>query len=200
MVRRLTRRSFGPDFVDEHDARVEIALLAGQPLVDRIRDDVADAPPIVRRRWNIAGRPAAGRQTHPTSRNSARSRPSPWRATRPVTRACALMARQSGKRGTCVGIGDLLDERRRIDRREQARALEIVGDDAGDIAPDLAVGGAADKIRQRDRQRLDVALRDVDAQNRRCRRGRKPMPRRPPRRRRATSSRRRLESCLDILE
>ena len=33
------------------------------------------------------------------SRNSTLSRPSPWRVTRPVTSACALIAFQSGKRG-----------------------------------------------------------------------------------------------------
>ncbi len=37
-------------FIDEHDAAVEIALLAGEALVDRIRDDVRDAPPVVLRR------------------------------------------------------------------------------------------------------------------------------------------------------
>ncbi len=36
--------------VDEHDAAVEIAAVAGEPLVDRVRDDVGDAAPIVRRR------------------------------------------------------------------------------------------------------------------------------------------------------
>src|SRR6185312_1800621 len=34
------------------------------------------------------------------SRNSALSRPSPWRVMRPVTKACALIVRQSAKRGT----------------------------------------------------------------------------------------------------
>ena len=35
-------------FVDEDDARVEIALLAGQPLIDRVGDDVGDAAPVRR--------------------------------------------------------------------------------------------------------------------------------------------------------
>jgi hypothetical protein len=35
--------------VDEHDAAVEIALLAGERLVDRVGDDVRDAPPVVGR-------------------------------------------------------------------------------------------------------------------------------------------------------
>src|SRR5262249_54766783 len=33
--------------VDEDDAAVEIAFLAGDPLVDGVRDDVGDPPPIV---------------------------------------------------------------------------------------------------------------------------------------------------------
>src|SRR5208282_6515431 len=36
--------------VDEYDAGVEIALFAGEPLVNGIRDDVGDAAPIVGRR------------------------------------------------------------------------------------------------------------------------------------------------------
>ena len=47
MARRLTRLSFGPDLVDEHDARVEIALLAGDPLIDRVGDEMADAARIL---------------------------------------------------------------------------------------------------------------------------------------------------------
>ena len=40
----LLARVLGAGFVDEDDARVEIALLAGQPLVDGVGDDVGDAP------------------------------------------------------------------------------------------------------------------------------------------------------------
>ena len=47
MARRFIRLSFGPGLVDEHDAGVEIALLAGDPLIDRVGDDVADAPRIL---------------------------------------------------------------------------------------------------------------------------------------------------------
>ena len=35
---------------DVDDARVEIAVLAGDALVDRVGDDVRDAPPVLRRR------------------------------------------------------------------------------------------------------------------------------------------------------
>ena len=48
-----------------------------------------------------------------------------------------------------------------IDRREQPAALEIVGDDLGDADADFARRRrAADEIRNRDRQRRDVAFRD----------------------------------------
>ena len=39
----------GAGLVDEHHAGVEIALLAGQALVDLVGDDVRDAPPVFRR-------------------------------------------------------------------------------------------------------------------------------------------------------
>ena len=42
----LDTHVLGPRFVDEDDARVEISALAGQSLVDRIGDDVGDAPPV----------------------------------------------------------------------------------------------------------------------------------------------------------
>src|SRR5207302_746786 len=39
-----------PGFVDEHDATVEIAFVSGEPLIDRVRDDMGDATPVVGRR------------------------------------------------------------------------------------------------------------------------------------------------------
>ena len=78
---------------------------------------------------------------------------------RPVTSACALITRQSAKARHRVGVGDLLDEGLRVDRREQAAALQIVGDDAGDVARDLGFGRrAGDEIGQRDRHRLQDCL------------------------------------------
>ena len=42
------RLSLGPDFVNEHDARIEIALLAGDALIDHVGDDVTDTAGIFR--------------------------------------------------------------------------------------------------------------------------------------------------------
>ena len=91
-----------------------------------------------------------------------------------------------GKARRHVGIGDLFDEGGGIDRREQAAALEIRGDDLGNAARRFAVGRTAgEEIRQRDRQRLDIALVEVEAQHRARRpadSSRGSAKRRPPRR------------------
>ena len=56
-----------------------------------------------------------------------------------------------------VDVQGLFDEGALRDRREQARALEVAGDDLGD----LGALGAAER-RDGDGQRLDVAAVDVD--------------------------------------
>jgi hypothetical protein len=70
-----------------------------------------------------------------------------------------------------VDAGDFLEERRRIDRREQAAPLEVRGNDLRHALRGFVVArGPAEKIRDRNRHRLDVALRDID-RNRRGRQG-----------------------------
>ena len=60
--------------------------------------------------------------------------------------------------GRGVDIGDLLDEGRRVDRREQSAALEVIGDDLGDADADLGVRRRArHEVRDRDRQRRGFA-------------------------------------------
>ena len=87
-----------PALLDEHDAGVEIAVLAGQRLVDRIRDHVAHAAPVLRRGDELeAQHLGLGKTSH--RRNSALSRPSGCMMTWPVTRAWAWMVRQSPKEG-----------------------------------------------------------------------------------------------------
>ncbi len=46
MAMRLMRLLPGPDSGDVGHARVEIALLARDALVDRVGDDVGEAPPV----------------------------------------------------------------------------------------------------------------------------------------------------------
>ena len=68
----------------------------------------------------------------------------------------SLKLRRHARRRVLVGEG------LRVDRLEQARALEIGRQHLRDLRPDLTV--AAGEVRERDRQRLDVAARDVDVQ------------------------------------
>ena len=58
-----------------------------------------------------------------------------------------------------VDVDDALDVGGLIDRREQAAALEIVGDDLGHADADLGIGRRSrHEIRDRDRQRREFAL------------------------------------------
>ncbi len=76
------------------------------------------------------------------------------------------MTRPIGEGRRRVDVLDLIDEGFGVERLEQARALEIGAHDACDVR---ARRGIADEIRDRDGQRLDVALID----------GRPGAPRRP---------------------
>ena len=145
--------------------RVEVALLAGQPLVDRVGDDVAEATPVVGRgrellavellagehvpQANVGAEPAVRLPVDASDHERLR-----------VDRAPVGKARHR------VEVGDFLDIGGGIDRREQARALQVGGDDLRHAAGDRRIGEAdADEIRHRDRQRLHVALRDVEAEH-----------------------------------
>jgi len=76
--------------------------------------------------------------------------------------------------GAASIVDDFLDEGRRIDRREQPAALQIVGDDLGDADADLAVRGRArDEIGIRDRQRRESTFRDHQFRLRAGERGQK---------------------------
>ena len=54
-------------FVDEHHAAVEIALLAGQALIDLVGNDVRDPPPVFRRGEILLAGRVAGRWRRPTA-------------------------------------------------------------------------------------------------------------------------------------
>ncbi|MGY4414998.1 hypothetical protein ACVWW4_006734 [Bradyrhizobium sp. LB7.1] len=63
-----------------------------------------------------------------------------------------------------VDIVDALDEGGLVDRGEQARALQIVGDDLRDAHADVGVGRRAwQEIGDRDRDRLEFGRVDADA-------------------------------------
>ena len=151
-----------PGLVDEDDAGVEIALLAGEPFVDRVRDDVGDAAPIVRRgEILLAGKLLAGEHV-----------PQPEFGFQPAVALAGDAAGDErlridgapiGKVRHVIDAGELLQERGGIDRQEQAGAFQVGGNDLGDADRGVVVAvGAAEEIRNGDRQRLEIALGDVD--------------------------------------
>ena len=159
------RLSLGPELVDEHDARVEIALLAGDALIDRVGDDVADAPRILRLGEELlAGELLAGIGV-----------PQPELGLEPAVLA-ADAADDEGLRvqhppivkgRNAVRRDALLDERRLIDRCEQAGGAKVACHHVGHLARGRRVERAvADEIGDGDRQRLDLALSDVELNHR----------------------------------
>ena len=117
---------------------------------------------------NIAGRRAAGRRTRPTAEIRPVKPPVGLPVMRPMTSACALIARQSAKARHGVDVGDLLDVGGGIDRREQAAALQIGGDDLRHTVRRYRRSGPA---RRRNREWRSASagscLGDVEAARRR---------------------------------
>ena len=152
----------GPVLVDEHDAAVEIALLAGRAFVDLVGDDVGNPPPIFRRGLVLlAGHLLLGVHVPEAEFGFQTAVALPGHpAGHQIQRADLLPALELRR---VIGIGDALDERSRIDRREQPAALEIVGDHLRHTDTDFGVAGrAGDEIRDRDRLRRKLTFGNGD--------------------------------------
>ena len=89
----------GAGLVDEHDLGVEVALLAGEPLIDLVGDEVAEPAPVLSARPRSAGRQLAARQHVPQAELAHHPPVRRPRPARPTTTAWALITRQSWKRG-----------------------------------------------------------------------------------------------------
>ncbi len=152
----------GSGLIDEHHAAVEIALLAGQALVDLVGNDVCNPPRVFRRREVLLAGELLARVHIPETEFRLQT-------------SIGLEGHPAGHQGLrvdglpvlelrrLVDVVDLFDEGRRIDRREQSAALEVVGNDLGHADADLAVPRRSrHKIRNRDRKRCKVTLRDND--------------------------------------
>ncbi len=142
--------------VDEHDARVEVAQLAGELLVDLVGDDVTDAAPILRAGGEaLTGElPAGGDVPEAELRDDAA-----------VGAALDIADNERvgangapiGKARRGVDVAHLLEKRAAVERLEEARVAEVGLHHVGDVGGELGVG--PEKERNGDRNRRDGALR-----------------------------------------
>ena len=150
-----------PAFGDIDDAGVEIAVLAGDALVDRIGDDVGDAAPVLLRRGVAqAGELLLGENV-----------PQPE-----LDREAAVGLRRDVAGDQRLRVQDapigvvrrrarrrvLIDEGALIERLEQARAFEIRRQHLRDVMAHLRALVRAGEIRNRDRHGLHLAVGDVE--------------------------------------
>ncbi len=161
MARRLVRLSLGPELVDEHDARVEIAFLAGDALIDRVGDDMADAPRVLGLAEELlAGELLAGIDV---PQPELGLEPAVRAADAPDDKGLGIQHPPIVEGGNAVESDPFLDEGRLVDRGEQPRGPEIARHHVRDLARGRGVDrSVADEVGNGDGKRLDLALRDVE--------------------------------------
>ena len=150
-----------PGLRDVDDAGMEIAALPGQPLVDLVRHGVGDGAPrltcaaeLQPHQTLLGEHVPKAELDHETARIAGHHAAGHQRLG--VDDAPIRKARPDRHRDR------LRDEGSRLDRLEQAGALQVVGDDVGDISPHLRVRpGLVGAVVDRDGERLHVAARDV---------------------------------------
>ena len=156
-----------PGLVDEDDAGVEIALLAGEPLIDRVGDDVAR---------RAANSPASVKNCSPVELLAGEHVPQPELAPGAVRPAASIAAddqrlgvdrrasRRSAARASTSTICSMKAAwsigRNRPERFRSAPTTSAMS------APSCAIAAVGDEVRNGDRHRLDVALGDVELNHR----------------------------------
>ena len=141
-------------FIDEHHARVEEAAEARHLGIDRIGNDVADAAPEIGIRHVLLAGELLARLDVPQAELGAKP-------ARRIARDAARHERLCA--GHLPGIearrrveGRTLGKARLVERREIARALQIVRDDAGHTLPEIALAG---EVGNGDGHRLELSAR-----------------------------------------
>jgi hypothetical protein len=156
----------GAGFVHEHDARVEEAAEARDLRIDRIGDDVADAAPEIAVGHVLLAGDLLARIDVPQAelRLEASGRIA-GDAPRDERLGAGLAPGVEARRRV---EGGPLGEAAAVEGREIARALQVVGHDAGDALAEVALAG---EIRDRDGHRLELAARSHAKGELRQRRG-----------------------------
>ena len=149
----------GAGLVDEHDLRVEIALLAGQALVDLVRHQMPEPAPLVLSDHEALGGELPAREHVPEAELG--DDPAVRRAAGPadhqrlgVEDAPILKARRR------VEIARPIDEGGAVERLEQAGALQVGRHHVRHLERELRV--LAQELRDGDGDGLERALGDVD--------------------------------------
>ena len=145
-----------PGLVDEDDVGVEVALLAGELLIDLIGDDVADTAPVLPARREALTGELPPRRYVPQAELGDDASVGTLADVADDERV-GLDRAPIGKARRCVYVAHLLQERGAVERPEQTRMIEIGGDDVGDVGRELGIGPEED--RNGDRNRRDRALR-----------------------------------------
>ena len=166
--------SLGPEFIDEYDAGVEIALLAGDPFINGVGDDVADAARVLGPGEELlAGELLAGEGV-----------PEAKLGCQPAV-AAADAADHQRLRVDYAPILEIwylvhadapLDEGGLVYGDEQARGAEVARHHLRDLTGDLGIDrSVAREVRNGDGQGLNVALGDVELEHglRRLHRGKR---------------------------
>ena len=161
---RVERAGLG----DIGDAGVEVALLAGHALVDRVGDDVGEPPPV----GGLAGEGEPGRllADHDVPQAEVDLDVAAGLLDLADHDAGRADAAPVGEARRGVGVDVLLDEGAGRDRAEQAGVLQVVADHAGDVGADAIAG----EIDDGDRHRLEARPGHVDGELRARRRRRTP--------------------------
>jgi hypothetical protein len=153
IARRLVA---SPRLGHEHHAGVEIALLAGQALIDRVADLVGDTTPVLRAGSELEAEQLLLGEDVPEAEIHLQARADHGHLA--VDQGLRLDLLPCGEARLDRGVQVPLDEARRVQRPEQAGALQVGPDHPGDVAAHLAAAEGRDG----DRQGLDVAPVDVD--------------------------------------
>jgi len=149
--------------VDKHDVAVEVALFAGDALVDCVRNDVRETTPIFRRR-NILptiSQLLAAEDVPETEFSFVA--PIGLTGKAPDDERLSIDRPPALEIGLRVEAGDLFDEGSRVNGNKQAAALQIRGDDLRDAVRRVGIARAnRDELRDGNRHWLKIAAGDVD--------------------------------------
>ena len=154
----------GAAFGDVGDARVEIAGLAGQALVDHVGDLVRDPPPLAV--WRIEAQAAQLlAREHVPQPELDREQPARRCLDVAADQRLRVDLAPVGEPGLAAQLVGGLDVGAPVDHLEQAGAGEVRADHLGDRGtPLLRRRAVAGERADGDRHRLHDALGDVDAQ------------------------------------